>query len=79
MTLTRAPTAALSPRQHEVLQLVAQGLTNGEIAKRIFVAEGTVKWHLKQILLKTNSANRSEAVARLYGQADHDPALVPPR
>ena len=62
-----ATTAGLSPRQMEVLQLVAQGMTNAEIAKRIFISEGTVKWHLKQILLKTNTANRTEAVARTLG------------
>ncbi len=59
--------AALSPRQTETLRLVAQGLTNGEIAKRMFVSEATVKWHIQQILTKTNSVNRTEAVVRVLG------------
>ena len=59
--------AALSARQLDVLRLVAQGLTNGEIAKRLFLADGTVKWHVKQILTKTNSANRTGAVVRALG------------
>jgi PAS domain S-box-containing protein len=62
-----AAAAALTPRQQEVLGFVAQGLTNGEIAKRLFVSEGTVKFHVKQILLKTNSTNRTEAVVRILG------------
>ena len=59
--------AVLTSRQREILQLVARGLTNGEIAERIFVSEGTVKWHMKQILQKTGAANRTEAVARVLG------------
>ena len=64
------PHAALSARQLETLQLVAQGLTNAEIATRMFVSETTVKWHIKQILTKTGATNRAEAVARVLG-ADH--------
>jgi LuxR family maltose regulon positive regulatory protein len=50
-----------------VLRLVAEGLTNEEIGKRLFISAGTVKWHIKQILTKTNSTNRAEAVARVLG------------
>ncbi len=60
-------TVALSAKQLETVRLVAQGLTNSEIAKRMFVSEATVKWHVKQILAKTGSANRTEAVARVLG------------
>ncbi|MGO9752845.1 MAG: response regulator transcription factor, partial [Solirubrobacteraceae bacterium] len=56
-----------SAKQLETVRLVAQGLTNSEIAKRMFVSEATVKWHVKQILAKTGSANRTEAVARVLG------------
>ena len=66
--------AALSARQLETLQLVAQGLTNAEIATRMFVSETTVKWHIKQILTKTGATNRTEAVARLLGA---DPRSTP--
>ncbi len=63
------PHAPLSHRQLETLNLVAQGLTNSEIAKRMFVTEATVKWHIQQILAKTNSANRTEAVVRVLGSS----------
>ena len=59
--------APLTPRQLEIMQLVAQGLTNAAIAERLFITEGTVKWHIKQILAKTASSNRAEAVARVLG------------
>jgi len=59
--------APLTARQLEILQLVAQGRTSAAIAERLFVTEGTIKWHVKQILAKTNSANRAEAVARVLG------------
>ncbi len=62
----RAP-SPLSPRQLEILRLVAKGLTNADIAKRVYVTEGTVKWHVKQILAKTGAANRTEAVVRVFG------------
>jgi len=59
--------APLTARQLEILRLVAQGHTSAAIAERLFVTEGTVKWHVKQILAKTNSATRAEAVARVLG------------
>jgi DNA-binding CsgD family transcriptional regulator len=63
-TPTHAP---LSSRQMEILRLIADGQTSGQIAKRLYLTEGTVKWHVKQILAKTGSANRAEAVARVLG------------
>ena len=59
--------AALTTRQLEILRLVAEGLTSAEISRRLFVSEATVKWHVKQILTKTRSSNRAEAVARVLG------------
>ncbi len=60
-----APHAPLTPRQLEILRLVAEGLTSAQVAKRLFLSEATVKWHVKQILTKTGSSNRAEAVARV--------------
>lgn len=59
--------AALTPRQLEILRLVAAGLTSDQIAERLFLTRSTVKWHVKQILAKTGAANRAEAVARVLG------------
>ncbi len=55
--------ADLSPREGEVLQLVAQGATNKGIADSLFIAENTVKTHLKSIMEKLHLANRSQAAA----------------
>ncbi|MTD15027.1 response regulator [Nakamurella sp. YIM 132087] len=46
------PLAALSAREREVLELMAQGLSNAGIGRRIFVAEGTVEKHVRSILTK---------------------------
>jgi DNA-binding NarL/FixJ family response regulator len=53
----------LSLREQEVLQLVAQGASNKEIADRLFISETTVKAHLRTILEKLQARNRAEAVA----------------
>jgi PAS domain S-box-containing protein len=61
------PYAPLSARQLEIMRLVAEGLTNAAIGERLFLAAGTVKWHIHQIMVKTNSRNRAEAIARILG------------
>lgn len=53
----------LSLREQEVLQLVAQGASNKEIADQLFISETTVKAHLRTILQKLHARNRAEAVA----------------
>jgi len=53
----------MSPREDEVLQLVAQGATNKEIADSLFISENTVKTHLRNIMDKLHLANRSQAAA----------------
>lgn len=55
--------AKLSPREGEVLQLVAKGATNKEIADSLFISENTVKTHLQNIMEKLHLANRSQAAA----------------
>ena len=56
------PAPRLTDREMEVLQLVAQGLNNREIAKRLFISENTVKNHIRNILEKLHLHSRMEAV-----------------
>ena len=53
----------LSPREHEVLELMAEGLRNREIAERLFLSEATVKTHVRHLLEKLRLRNRAEAAA----------------
>lgn len=57
-------TKLLTPRQIEILGLVAEGLSNAEIASRLYLGESTVKWHVRKILKALGVANRAQAVAR---------------
>jgi DNA-binding CsgD family transcriptional regulator len=54
----------LTPREIDVIQLLAAGETNAGVASRLAITEGTAKWHVKQILRKLRAANRAEAVSR---------------
>ncbi|MEV4418391.1 helix-turn-helix transcriptional regulator [Patulibacter sp. NPDC049589] len=60
------PGSPLSAREVEVLTWIATGATNGEIAERLVIAEGTVKSHVKRIMRKLGTTTRSAAVSRYY-------------
>ena len=70
--VTPAPTGAsaaelrdlMTRREVEVLELMVRGETNGAIARALVVTEGTIKFHVKNILRKLHAANRAEATSR---------------
>ena len=68
LVATRAPletpVESLTPREFEVLKLVAEGLHNREIAEQLGVTEHTVKFHLAAIFGKLGASTRTEAVRR---------------
>lgn len=57
------PDTSLSPREEEVLRLVAQGASNRDIASALFITENTVKCHMRNIMGKLHLKNRYQAVA----------------
>ena len=61
-----AVAAVLTPREREVLTLVAEGLSNAELCDRLFLSEATVKTHVARVLMKTGSRDRAAAVALAY-------------
>jgi DNA-binding CsgD family transcriptional regulator len=73
----------LTPRQEEILELVDEGLSNAEIARRLWLSESTVKQHLRKVYQTLGVKNRNQA-ARLFqrdkpvGTASHRSSDAPP-
>jgi len=63
----------LTPREAEVLRLIAAGKSNREIARALFVSEATVKTHVNRIFAKTGSRDRGQAVHYAYQHGYADP------
>ena len=68
----RRSVEALSSREQDVLILLAQGLTNPEIAQRLFLSPRTVGHHVSSILRKLGLRSRSEAAAYVARKAIHN-------
>lgn len=58
--------AQLTPREREVLILVAQGLSNAEVAMRLFISEATVKTHIARVMMKLGVREKAQAVVAAY-------------
>ncbi|KXU96137.1 LuxR family transcriptional regulator [Caballeronia megalochromosomata] len=58
------PCVVLTPKEREILELLARNLTNKEIARAGMIGEGTVKWHLKNLFGKLDASSRKHAVRR---------------
>ena len=58
----RVASLGLTPRELEILELIAAGLSNREIAERVFVSENTVKTHLSRVFDKLGAKRRTQAV-----------------
>ena len=58
--------AALTPREQEVLELLAEGHSNREIAAKLFIAPKTASVHVSNILAKLGASSRTEAAAIAY-------------
>jgi DNA-binding NarL/FixJ family response regulator len=60
---------ALTRREHEIVSLMTQGLSNKEIARQLRIQNATVKNHIHSILAKLHVRRRGEVAARIYGSA----------
>lgn len=58
------PSMALTPKEREVLELVARNLSNKEIGRALQVGEETIKWHMKNLFAKLDAGTRKQVVAR---------------
>jgi DNA-binding NarL/FixJ family response regulator len=72
--------SGLTPKEHEILQLVAQGLSNPEIAERLWLSRETVKTHLSSVYRKLGVSSRTQAAKVAYDLhlIDHQPTLDTP-
>jgi DNA-binding CsgD family transcriptional regulator/sugar lactone lactonase YvrE len=77
MAMKELPKPALSRREREIAALVAEGLTNREIAQRLFISERTADGHLEHIREKLAVNSRAQVAAWFVGQSQVDATAVP--
>ena len=79
-THANRPFAELTEREHDILELIAQGLDNQTIARRLVLSPKTVRNHVSNVLAKLNAADRSQAIvlSRERGRRGGG-RLTPPR
>lgn len=70
---TMAEVAELSPREREILELLADGLPNKQIAARLGTTDGTVRWHLRHVYHKLHVRSRTEATLKYLGRMGEQP------
>src|SRR5258708_19392491 len=56
----------LTQREQKILRLIADGLSNQDVAEQLFITLGTVKWYLKQIYSKLQVSSRTQAIATAH-------------
>jgi DNA-binding NarL/FixJ family response regulator len=76
VTPPTASVESLTPRELDLLRLLAKGMPNKSIATELSVSENTVKYHLKSILQKLGAGNRTEAVTEAIRRGLVDPTLT---
>ena len=64
LNATKLKELGITPREHEILGLIAQGLSNREIGEKLFVSENTVKTHSSRLFDKMNVSRRMQAVQK---------------
>ncbi|MFG3442184.1 LuxR C-terminal-related transcriptional regulator [Nonomuraea sp. NPDC047897] len=69
--------ASLSKREAEVMDLIATGQSNGQIARRLFLSEKTVKNHVNRIYAKLGVDSRVTAIGLWQSRHEHEPGETP--
>jgi DNA-binding NarL/FixJ family response regulator len=75
LVAARSDDAIPTPRQEAVLELAAQGMTNGEIGEKLFISESTVRFHVQKLKEKFSAKTKTELIAKAIRTGFIAPAL----